>query len=291
MGGVLASERAQEGVTISKITDSIFQYIPTEDVRPNRYQPRAEFDDDALDGLAASIRSEGVMQPLVVRRWKEAGLVGKTAQWEIVAGERRWRAALLAGLRQLPCVVQEVDDQQAAEWALVENLQREDLGALELAQAFLQLQKTFGMTQDEIAERVGMHRASVANYLRVLELEAPIQQWLQEGSLSFGHAKVLLGLGAGEDRVRVARRAVRQGLSVRALEQSAARGGGVPGAQKSETVSKTSDSTRDLERRLGEYLGSRVTIRTSSGGSKGSVQIAFYDLDHFESLLQKMGYR
>lgn len=286
-------ERERAAGEQSQNIESVFQYIATEDITPNRYQPRDEFDDEALEALASSIRNEGVMQPLVVRRWKEAGRAGKTAQWELVAGERRWRAALLAGVRQLPCVVVELEERQAAEWALIENLQREDLGALELAQAFAGLQREFGLTQDEIAERVGMHRASVANYLRLLDLEAAIREWVGDGTLSFGHAKVLLTVVPGEARVRLARRAVRKGLSIRALEQSARamKKGDDTGASKPDSGALKSDSQRDLEQRLGEYLGTRVQLRTGSSGTKGRLELAFYDLDHFESLLQRIGFR
>jgi ParB family transcriptional regulator, chromosome partitioning protein len=275
--------------------DNIFRYIATQDITPSRYQPRVEFDDEALEGLAASIRSEGVMQPLLVRGVEQVrGRRDRQAAWELVAGERRWRAALLAGLAEVPCLVTKLGEQQAAEWALVENLQREDLGALELANAFAQLQRTFGLTQDEISERVGMPRASVANYLRVLDLEPSIQGWVQDGSLSFGHAKILLSMGGGEDRVRLARRAVRQGLSIRALEEAASGKGSkdadVSGGLSDSSVSSHSASQTDLERRLGEHLGSRVRVRTSKGGTKGSLEISFYDLDHFDSVLQKIGF-
>ncbi|MDP1663429.1 MAG: ParB/RepB/Spo0J family partition protein [Phycisphaerales bacterium] len=211
--------------------------LQTGEVTANRFQPRQDFDEPALAALAASIKRDGMMQPLVVRKVKSGGAkatpVGDAvppagAQWELIAGERRWRAAMIAGLSRVPAVVVEIDDVTAALWAVVENVQRVDLSALDKSAAYARLSKEFGLTQQQIAEQVGEDRTLVSHYIRLGELEPAVIELLRTGKLTFGHAKTLNSplVKAGEVRVKLAERAARETLSVRQLEQLVQRGAG-----------------------------------------------------------------
>lgn len=258
--------------------------IAVGDVKPNRYQPRTSIDRGSLDGLAASIRTAGVMQPILVR--PADGGDG----WELVAGERRWRAAGIAGLDHVPAIVVDLDDQQAAEWAVVENVQREDLNPVERGMALKRLAETFHLSQQEIAERVGIDRSSVANLIRITTLEERIQMLLADGSLTAGHAKAILAHPPGDSRVRLASQAAREGWSVRKLEQW--------GAPNEATVGRADDpqppeprdvAAADIAAQLAEQLGTRVTVRTDASGARGRITIEFYDLDHFDGLMKRIG--
>lgn len=250
-------------------------------VRANRYQPREGMDEGELESLTASIRRSGVMQPIVVRPAGEGG-------YELIAGERRWRAAQRAGLERVPAVVREVDDRTAAEWALVENTQRADLNPVERARAFRRLRDEFGLTQEEIAEAAGVQRPTVANLVRLLELDGEILAMVSEGRLSAGHGKVLLSETDLDLRFQHAVRCARGGWSVRRLEREVAR----PeqgDADVREEIGRRELALRDLERRLGEHLGTKVRLRADRSGTKGRISIEFYDLDHFDGLLSKLG--
>jgi ParB family chromosome partitioning protein len=249
-------------------------------VDPGRHQPRTRFDDAALASLADSIRAVGVIQPIVVR--PAAG-----GRYELIAGERRLRASKLAGLASIPAVVREVGEREAAEAALIENLQREDLNPIERAEGLRGLIERFGLTQQEIAARVGLERSSVANLLRLLELEGEIRGLLETGLLGLGHGKALLSAVPGPGRVALAARAVREGWSVRRL-QAQAKAGAVKQAPAARPERPAEE--RDLERRLGQHLGTRVRLRAGRGG-KGAVTIAFYNLDHFDDLMSRIGFR
>jgi ParB family chromosome partitioning protein len=255
-----------------------FQMLPPEAIRPNPSQPRQEFDEPALAGLAESIRTAGVMQPIVVR--PDPGGDG----YLLVAGERRWRAASRIALPGIPAVIRDVDDRQAAEWALIENLQREDLNPLERAEAFKRLIDDYQLTHQDIADTVGLDRSSVSNHLRLLELEEPIKAAVGAGHLSLGHAKALLAITNSEQRTTAAARAMRDGWSVRELERRA------KGADKraSRPTRELPANLKDLEQRLGEHLGTRVRLQ-STGKGRGRVVIEYFDLDQFDGLLQQFG--
>jgi ParB family chromosome partitioning protein len=199
--------------------------IPINSIVPSPYQPRTRFDEGRLAQLADSIRTAGVMQPLLVRRRAVAPdqvSVPPDEVYELVAGERRWRAAAMAGLSVVPAVVVALRDQEAAEWALIENLQREDLGVLERAVAFRNLAEKFGLTHAQIGERVGIDRSSVTNHIRLLELEADLRGAVESGALTFGHAKVLLGMPPGLLRQEMGRKAVDRRWTIRELEDHVA---------------------------------------------------------------------
>lgn len=252
-------------------------------ITPSPFQPRTAFDEAELAQLADSIRQAGVIQPILVRRSKrDAG------RYELIAGERRWRAARIAGIKSVPALVVPLEDEQAAEWALVENLQRTDLNPIERGLALRNLSERFGLSQAQIAERVGLDRSSVANLVRLTDLETEIQNLIVTGSLSAGHGKALLALEAGPQRIEAAARAAKEGWTVRRLEAYARTNDGAkPSHQNTRAASPT---LVDLERRLGEHLGTRVRITTSRDGTRGRVSMEFYSLDHFDGLMQKMNF-
>ena len=264
--------------------------IDLDAINTNKNQPRSRFDDSALGSLAESIRAVGVIQPVVVRP-----LPG--GRFELIAGERRVRACRLAGLETVPAVIKDCDDRTSAEAALIENLQREDLNPIERSEAIRGLIDSFGLTQKEVAERVGLERSSVSNLLRLGELETPIKEILIEGLLGMGHGRALLAIPPGEARTRLAERSVREGWSVRRLEtaaRDAAGGGGQNGGQSGGGANTkpgtASPDTADLERRLGDYLGTKVQVKSDPKG-RGNVVIRFFDLDHFDDLMARIGYR
>lgn len=299
--GVAVKEEAGAGgvaavAATNTLSDNGLRYIPVDQLDPNRFQPRKEMAAGELEALVASVRSSGVIQPIL-------GRPGANGRVEIIAGERRWRAAMGAGLGTVPVVVRSASDLEAAEWALVENLQRSDLNAIEQAEAMRQLVVTFGLTQAAVAERLGMERPSVSNLMRLLELEEPIRGLIASGVLSAGHGKALLSAPGGEGRVGLARRASTEQWSVRRLERECgavveakgAGGGGVragvgPGGEGGVGGTTASRAVADLERRLGSYLGTRVVIRRGRGGTRGMVGVEFYDLDHFDDLMRRMGF-
>jgi len=263
--------------------------IPCDAIVPNPHQPRRDFDDAALASLAASIEAHGVLQPITVR----GSDVGQ-GRYELIAGERRWRAFQRLGLASIPAIVREADDPVSAQLALIENIQREDLDPIERASALRDLSARHGMTQEQIANTVGVSRSSVANAVRLLDLPAPVIEMIRSGELSVGHAKVLGSRGDPHEIEALARRAIERGWNVRALERemrknttSASDAGSTPGSGGGGP--RAADVLRDLERRLGESLGTAVKVRTSGDGTKGRVEIAFYDLDQFDGLLRRMG--
>lgn len=277
------------------------QTLPVDQIRANPNQPRRRFDDDALLALAESIRQDGVLQPVVVRADPDG--VG----YELVAGERRLRATRLAGLDTIPAVVREVDDRASAELALIENLQRADLNPVERALAFRTLADRYQLTHAQIGERVGLDRVSVSNHLRLLELDEEILGMVADGRLGFGHARALLGITDAERRSSVARLAAEESWSVRAVERACtdtpeASQPVVTDEQAKKVNSSSVDGTQqtqsraravldDMEKRLGEHLGTRVTLRTDRSGQRGTLTLEFYSLDQFDGLLERLGYR
>jgi ParB family chromosome partitioning protein len=251
-------------------------FVAISNIAPNPSQPRKRFADAEIASLAASIREQGVLQPLVVRRRGDG--------YELIIGERRWRAAQLAGLNEVPVVILDATDRQVLEMALVENVQRADLNAIELAEAFRVLVQDEGMTQEETGRRVGLDRSSVANHLRLLELEPDIQRDVIEGKLSMGHAKAILQ--APEDRRRMVRdQVVRSALSVRAAEDLARRAGESP-ARPARPGPRRDPHVVDLEDRLRRELQTKVRIVGRPG--RGRIELHYFrqeDLDRLSELL------
>jgi len=247
----------------------------------NRFQPRAEFDPEHLRELAASIKQRGVMQPLLVRP-RDGG------RYELIAGERRWRAAKEAGLTTVPVIVRQATDEESLELALIENLQREDLNPVEEARAYEQLATVFKLTQEQIAEKVGRSRAAVANALRLLALPAEVLAWVGTGQLSVGHAKVILGLPISEEQRLVAERVLKRGLTVRDTEQlvEQLKKTVTPGTRTAAGMVKTADILA-IEERLQQRLGTAVSVR--HGKKKGKIEIVYYGNDDLVRLLDIFG--
>lgn len=266
------SSRAVEG----------YQNIPVHQVVPNRFQPRREMEDSQIEDLAASIRSEGLLQPIVVRPAPEG--------YELIAGERRWRAFRLLKQKEIPARVMEASDASSAAIALIENLQREGLNPIEEALGYASLIRDFDLTQEGAAERVGKGRASVANALRLLSLEKDLQAYLSKGHLTVGHAKVLLGLQNADERRLLAKRIIEAGLSVRATEQELQRLQNRP--KKKGSSSQTGDGRENtaiasLEKRLMSAWNANVTINHSP--KKGRIIIEYQGNDDLQRLLEKLG--
>jgi ParB family transcriptional regulator, chromosome partitioning protein len=258
------------------------RWLPLGDLSPNPYQPRLSFDEPALAELAASIGRDGVMQPIVVR--PGAGGSG----YEIVAGERRWRAGQLAGLSTIPAIVRDLDDRQLAEWALIENLQREDLDPLEQAQAFARLTEQFGLTHEQVAERVGIDRSTVSNALRLLHLGEEVQQFVRRGQLTAGHVRALLAVEDPNVQLQIARNAIKGGWPVRKLEQEV-RHLTAPGrtSTRRQTSARSAHLT-DLARQIAQQLNTRVEIRPGRDKSSGRLIIDYFGLDEFDDLMRRM---
>jgi len=253
--------------------------VDLESIVPGPMQPRTHFDEASLESLAESIRSHGIVQPLIVRR-RDGG-------FELVAGERRWRAAKIAGLTRVPVIVKEVPDESLLEIALIENIQREDLNPIEEAQAYKKLIETVGLTQEALASRVGRDRSYITNYLRLLRLPEDLQQLVMEGRLSTGHARTLLALSHPDQQRRIARQIIDGGLSVRVTEnivQKMVEGKPVRSAPAPRAVDP---NVRAAETKLRRALGTQVKILMSEQG-KGKVEISFFnsqDLDRIYNLL------
>jgi len=248
-------------------------------LQAGKYQPRKAFDEEPLQELVASIREVGVLDPILVRA------IGPQ-RFEIIAGERRWRAAQQVGLGEIPALVRELSDQQVALIALVENLQREDLSPLEIAQSLRQLIAEFKLTQEQAADKIGRSRAAVANFLRLLNLPEPIKELLNARKLDMGHARALLTLDA-KLALGLARQAAEHGWTVRQLEDAARKAQSVPkGKAKFAPPARDADILA-LERELGEKLAARVSIRHLGGGS-GKLIIAYHSLDELEGILERI---
>lgn len=254
--------------------------LPVEQLTPGKFQPRQRFDDDELNSLVESVRSKGILQPILVRR---DPLLADT--YEIIAGERRWRAAQRAQLHEVPVIVREFSDEETLEIALIENLQRENLSPIEEANAFQRLMDEFGHTQEVLAKTVGKSRSSVANTLRLLSLPLSVQAHVDTGALSAGHARALVG---NDNAEKLAGKILRKGLSVRQAEQLAQVAKGGAPARPRKTSAKDPD-TIALERDLSNMLGLRVTIKFRGDGAKGgSVSINYSSLDQLDDILQRL---
>jgi ParB family chromosome partitioning protein len=251
--------------------------LPVDLIERSRYQPRADFNEEALQELADSIRAQGVIQPIVVRP-----LAGHPNRYELIAGERRWRAAQLAGLHEIPAVIREVDDQAAMAMALIENIQRQALNPIEEAVALNRLIGEFGLTHEQTAEAVGRSRAAVSNMLRLLNLEPEVKSLVEQRELEMGHARALLAL-RGAPQIQAARHIIDKGLSVRETERLV--------KKQSEPKTKTSDAshgldpdTLRLQEDLSEKLGAKVQFQPAKGG-KGKLVIHYNSLDELDGIL------
>ena len=271
LGALLSSDRTVD-LGGSEPTE-----VDIDEIVPGPMQPRTHFDEGALEGLADSIRTHGVVQPLLVRRQGE--------RYELIAGERRWRAARLAGLTKVPIVVKDVPDGDLLEIALIENIQRENLNPIEEAQAYQRLIENVGLTQEALAARVGRDRSYITNYLRLLKLPEDLQKLVIEGRLSTGHARTILGLSHVDLQRKIARQVIDGALSVRATEHLVRKA--IEG-KPAKTASAVDQNIRAAETKLRRALGTQVRIVQLRGEGQGKVEISFYsnqDLDRIYNLL------
>lgn len=280
LSALLPSAAAPSPIRSEGATKRVYFNAQIEEVYPGPEQPRHNFDNAELGELADSIKVHGVIVPLVVRPRPDGG-------YYLIAGERRWRAAQRAGLHDVPVVVQEVDSRVAFERALVENLQRSDLGPIEEAIAFQRLVDEFGLTQDQVAERIGKDRSTVSNAIRLLKLPATVRQMVEDERLSMGHARALLGLEEDAAIERAARTVIDKSLSVRATEALVKRERS-PEKARPRSPEKKSASVRDLEERLTKSLGGPVSISEDEPGKAGRIEIKYLNLDHLERLLDRL---
>ncbi len=260
------------------------QVLPTAFLRPNPFQPRRAFDDEQMESLVASVGEKGVLQPILVRP-----VAGEADVYEIIAGERRWRAAQRAQLHEVPVFIKALEDHEALEVALVENIQRQDLSAIEEAEGYQRLIDEFGHTQGGLAKVIGRSRSHIANTLRLLNLPASVRQLVDEGALTAGHARALL---VADDPEALARKVVRQGLNVRQVERLVQKPkpdrAAVEPKQKAEDVPLGKDSnTRELEHRLSEKLGLSVDIRFDGKG--GSLTVHYHSLEQLDDVVRRLG--
>jgi ParB family chromosome partitioning protein len=259
------------------------QMVSLDQIIPSPWQPRSEFRDENLQELAESIREKGIVQPLIVRISGE--------KLELVAGERRWRAAQRAGLNQAPVIVRQASDQDVLELALIENLQREDLNPIEEARAFNRLATDFHLKQEDIAQKVGKSRAAVANSMRLLDLHSQVQTWIVQERLTVGHAKVLLSAKSHTDQLALAEETLRRGLTVRGVERLVADHFAGNGSRKPKRGAASSPQLEPaiahLQNRLRQHLGTQVTMH--HGDKKGRVEIEYYGNDDLHRLLKLIG--
>lgn len=268
LGALISPERSPTAATDTSIAEAP-RPVALESISPSRFQPRETFDDETIEQLAESIKQQGVLQPLLVRH--------APGGYELIAGERRFRAAKLAGLHAVPVLLHDVGDREALELAIVENVQREDLNAVDEARAYQRLATEFGLTQEDIALRVGKTRAAVSNSLRLLQLDPLILRQVESGELTAGHARSLLSLPESEDRAKAAREIVSRKLNVRDAERFVR-----------ERAKRVQDADRAaLEASLSRALGTKVRIRTRSG-TRGRIEIDFYNLDQFDGLVVRL---
>jgi ParB family chromosome partitioning protein len=267
--GAAPSENKGEGAESVK-------YISIHDVRPNANQPRKTFDEEKIAELAASIRENGIIQPLIVRK--------KGKAYEIVAGERRWRASVKAELKEVPCIVRDIDDEQNMLLAIVENMQREDLNPLEEAEGLNQMIATYGLTQEQVSRSVGKSRPYIANSLRLLKLPEDIKALISEGTISAGHGRALLSVEDEERQKKLTDMILKEGLSVRETERLASE---EPAAMRKKAGRKPKDpDVAKVEADLKEALGTRVSIRKT--GRKGKIEIEFFSRDELERLIEML---
>lgn len=269
------------GALIPDLKGAGITEIEINNIQPSEYQPRKRFDDAQLEELSLSIRSKGILQPIIVRKSEDGG-------YRLIAGERRWRAARMAGLKRIPAIVRDVSEAERVELALIENLQREDLNPMETAEACHRLIKDFHLTQEDLSKLLGKQRSSIANYLRLLKLPSDVKQWITKGDLSMGHSKAMLSLEKPGDQIEAGRRIIKKGLSVREAEALVQR----MLKHKSPTKKKRKDfHLSDLEEGLKRFLGTKVKIHQRRKG--GRIEIEYYtddDLIRIIEIIKKGGF-
>ena len=270
LDSLLGDRPKPEGVSVTQ--------IPLDDLTPGQYQPRTKMHKSTLEELSQSIKEQGILQPLVVRRLA-------SGRFEIVVGERRWRAAQLAGVNSVPAIIRDWNNEETAKIALIENLQREDLNALDQAKGIFRLQREFNLSQEELGASVGKSRSTITNLLRLLSLSTEVQELLQEGKIEMGHARALLTLSEN-DQVNCAKRVVLESLSVRECEAIVR---GLSGAKKKSVKPKIQPDPNivSLEKKLSETLGSHVEIKHSKKGA-GKIIVSYKNLDVLEGVLDKL---
>ena len=270
LDSLLGDRPKPEGVSVTQIS--------LEDLAPGQYQPRTKMHKSTLEELSQSIKEQGILQPLVVRRLA-------SGRFEIVVGERRWRAAQLAGISTVPAIIRDLNNDETAKIALIENLQREDLNALDQAKGLFRLQREFNLTQEELGAAVGKSRSTVTNLLRLLSLSSEVQSLLEEGKIEMGHARSLLTLSE-EVQLQCAQRVISESLSVRECETMVS---GLSGVEKKDTKSQTQrdPNTVSLEKELSEILGSPVEIKHNKKGM-GKLIVSYKNLDALEGVLNKL---
>ena len=262
-----------------ELRDSL-QEIRLDKIRPNPYQVRTVWNEQDLEDLAESIKANGVIQPIIVRPDIDG--------YQIIAGERRYRASKMASFQTIPALVRQASDEQLHEWALVENIHRVDLNPIERAKAYRDYLNTFSLTQTEASERLGEDRSVIANYLRLLDLPQEIKQMLVDGKLSMGHARAILALPTDELRRKLANKAMAGRLSVREVEKLVRRFLAGTGKENKNNRSKPPHII-DLERKLAEQLSTKVNVETRKNGQRGKIIIEFYSLDEFDGIIERLG--
>jgi ParB family chromosome partitioning protein len=277
-----ASAGRPEWTPAAPTAETGLREVPIDLLSRGRFQPRIDMREETLAELAESIRAQGIVQPIVVRPLATNGADTET-RYEIVAGERRWRAAQMAGLHTVPAVVKDIPDEAAVAVALIENIQRENLNALEEARSLQRLVDEFGLTHAEAAEAVGRSRVAVTNLLRLLELPRLVREMLERRELDMGHGRALLGLTEPERQIEIAQRIVKMGLSVRAAESAVRRAAGESGARQRSHVKESDPNVRRLELELAETLGATVSIEHGEKG--GRVVIRYNGLEELEGIL------
>ncbi len=277
LGALIREPEPQQPSAPAPVTVAGPQQVDIDQIDPSPYQPRTRFREEALEELARSIRSTGIIQPLILRP--------HGTRYQLIAGERRWRAAQRAGLPRVPAVIREVPEELALEITLVENIQREDLNPIEQARAFERLMSEFQLTQENIADRTGKDRATVANAVRLLKLEKPIQDLIEDGRLSAGHGRALLAVAEPKLRMALARRAARGGVTVRQIERLASR---QPRAGTSQVIPGLDANTRAALEELSRHLGTRVILRPRTKLRPGQLILEYYDDAQLNGLYDRL---
>ncbi len=270
-GGKTAA-KAPSAKTAAKPDENSIVYIKLSEIKPNAKQPRTVFDQEALNELASSIKEHGIIQPVLVRPAKKG--------YELVAGERRWRAARIAGLSSVPAIVRSIDDRQNMFYALIENMQREDLNAIEEARGIREIMESYGLNQEDAAKSIGRSRSYVANSLRLLKLPEEVQKLVEDKALSAGHARVIAGLSGKALQLQAAEKAVKEGWSVRQIENYSAKGSG----KKSRRRKARDKDVAAMEDRLAEVLGTKVRINGTE--NRGKLELDYYSREELDRLLE-----
>ena len=283
LDALLAKPKTSPADTSPEVVESVsdndaLKNLPVEFLQPGKYQPRKDMTEEGLQELADSISVQGVIQPIVVRP------LAKADQYEIIAGERRWRAAQKAGLAEVPTIIKVVEDDAAIAMSLIENIQREDLNAIDEAMALLRLKEEFELTHQEVADAVGKSRAAVTNLMRLLSLADPVRRLIEHGDLEMGHGRTLLSI-ALEEQAQVAKIVVDKGLSVRETEALVKKH---LNPVKAKPKQAKSADIKHLERNLSEYLGSPATLQHQKAG-KGKLVLQYSSLEELDGILSKMG--